>query len=592
MPGLTLHNPPAKVAAQPRAPRKDKEMILQSRKTVSFTSICFFSLSLLFSSSFAALADVTPVKANEQSVATDTFDDLQSKAFYLVVDGKAEEAKKLIAPALKTEKDAAKRRDLTYMLAAAESMDGNYSSAETYLSDLLSSTPQAKTTDEHLDHVLLRKRLGDCYWAERKTKPALSEYSAALLECAALPPNNPVTPALLESITSMYEYSKDFENAERYAKQLLDLTEQTAKSGKLDDLGALFWARLKALTIYRHLGKDKERQQLWKDSSGLFDQLLTLRANLEATNQLPELEQVQKEFEEQYITKYHPKTAGQYLWLATEFKMRTLPLIQWPAANKQKAKSAILCIHGLGLDNRSFTDFGKEMSSRGYSVYALDVRGFGSWQNSQGQEDVSFDECIKDIGSVVNFIKTRETVPVFLLGESMGGAIALRGAAAFGDSFAGVISSVPSAERFQSKTMSLSVAKHILHGGANRPFRVGDMVTEQATKSADLADRWKGDIKAKMDMSPKELIKFAIFMRTTKKECERIKIPAFLVQGMKDRLVKPAGTYELFDAISADDKDMLIIGKSEHLIFELYKPYKLLLDALTTWLDEHTQVKN
>lgn len=92
-------------------------------------------------------------------------------------------------------------------------------------------------------------------------------------------------------------------------------------------------------------------------------------------------------------------------------------------------------------------------------------------------------------------------------------------------------------------------------------------------------------------MSPKELIKFAVFMRTTKKECENIKIPAFLVQGLKDRLVKPNGTYDLFDAIQADDKDMFILGTSEHLIFELYKPYKLLLDALTTWLDEHTIAK-
>jgi alpha-beta hydrolase superfamily lysophospholipase len=477
------------------------------------------------------------------------------------------------------------------MLAATESMCEDFSSAESHLQQLIDSSSKAKTAEEHMDSVLMRKRLGDCYWSERKSKQALSEYSAALVECATLPPGNPVTPSLLEAIAGTYEFMKDYQSAEKYAQQLLQIEQERAKSGQLEDLAALFWARIKALDVYRNLGKETERQQLWKDSSGLFDQLLSMRAKLDAANQLPELEAMQKEFEERYIAQYHPKTPGEYLWLASEFKMRTLPLIQWPAANGARAKCAILCIHGLGLDNRSFTDFGREMATRGYSVYALDVRGFGAWQSSQGQEDVHFQETIKDIGSVTAFIKQRENLPVFLLGESMGGAIALRGAAQYNDTLSGVISSVPSAERFQSRRMSLTVAKHILHGGANKPFRVGDIVTDQATKSVDLRERWSNDVKAKMDMSPKELIKFAVFMRTTKKECENIKIPAFLVQGLKDRLVKPNGTYDLFDAIQADDKDMFILGTSEHLIFELYKPYKLLLDALTTWLDEHTIAK-
>jgi alpha-beta hydrolase superfamily lysophospholipase len=62
------------------------------------------------------------------------------------------------------------------------------------------------------------------------------------------------------------------------------------------------------------------------------------------------------------------------------------------------------------------------------------------------------------------------SAPVFLLGESMGGAIALNTAAQFGQNLRGVIASVPSAERLQAKRMSLTVALHFLNG-PDKPFQ-------------------------------------------------------------------------------------------------------------------------
>lgn len=553
----------------------------------------FFQVLMLtacFTCSLPALAEDSKDSQANAADLTTSFDDRQSKAFVLVMNGKTEDGKKIVEAALKEEKDPSKRMSLIYMLAAVESMGEEHSAAINHLEQVLKSQKPPQNSDEHLQKALLLKRIGDCYWAQRSAKPALNNYLSALAECMFLPKDNPLISGLLESIVGTYVYDKDYDNGETYVKRLLEETNQRAVSGRLEDVAALFWARVQALNIYRHLGKETERQQIWQSSTALLDSLLALRAKWEAANQLPELETIKKDFEERSIAQFRPQTPAEYLWLANEFKFRSLPLIQWPATGP-KARASILCIHGLGLENRSFTSFGKEMASRGYSVYALDVRGFGSWQTAQGQEDVQFSESIKDIGAMLNLIKQRENgVPVFLLGESMGGAIALRAAAEYGDALSGVISSVPSAERFQQRRMTMTVAFHLLQGGKNKPFKVGDIVTDQATKNVDLAERWKADYKAKMDMSPKELIKFAVFMRTTKKECEKIKSPVFVVQGLKDRLVKPHGTFELFDAIEAEDKNLLILGTSEHLIFETFTPSKLLLDALTTWMDEHNVV--
>ncbi len=518
------------------------------------------------------------------------FDETQSNAFMLIMNGKNDEARKLVEDAIAKSKGEAKQADLYYLMAAIEKMSDNTAAAIKDLNIVLKTLPAPKSNEDFVNAALLHKRLGDCYYSERTIPAAISSYTAALADCQHLAKNSSLTAAVLEALTGTYTYDKQYATAETFGKKLLEIRTEKAKSGLLDDIGALFWARIQLLGIYRHEGKEEERKKLAAESTVLLDKLLALRAQIDASDTIPELEKLKTEFEQRYIIEFHPTTPAEYLWLADEFKMRTMPLIQWPAKTA-KAKAAMLCIHGLGLDNRSFTDFAREMANRGISVYALDVRGFGSWQTTQGQEDVQFGEAIKDIGAVLTLIKQRENLPTFLLGESMGGAIALRGAAAFGDLMAGLISSVPSAERFQEKRMGFSVAYHLLQG-KNKPFRVGDMVTAQATSSASLTKKWKADYKAKMDMSPKELIKFAIFMRTTKRECEHIKTtPVFVIQGLKDKLVKPQGTFELFDAVASDDKILFIVSKEEHLIFEGASQSKLILDTLDTWIDQHLPAK-
>ena len=109
-----------------------------------------------------------------------------------------------------------------------------------------------------------------------------------------------------------------------------------------------------------------------------------------------------------------------------------------------KPRVVLLCIHGLGLYSGSYKDFGMIMSRRGIAVYAIDVRGFGSWMKSGGKEEVDFTGCLSDIASAILSIRAAMPgLPFFLLGESMGGAIALRFASEHPEMIDGLISSVP-----------------------------------------------------------------------------------------------------------------------------------------------------
>lgn len=247
----------------------------------------------------------------------------------------------------------------------------------------------------------------------------------------------------------------------------------------------------------------------------------------------------------------------------------------------------LLCIHGMGLENRAFKPFGRVMGTRGVAVYAMDVRGFGSWLSNSGYEDLDYPRVLSDIALIVGVLQERHpNSKIFILGESMGGAIALTAGSEL-SSVAGIVSSVPSAQRFGSGKMAVNVARHFVHG-ATKQFNILDQVAAQATSRPEMREIWALDPKARANMSSADLICFDNFMRSTESYCSKIKLPTFVVQGLQDKLVKPEGTMRLFNAVGCSDKTLLIIGDSEHLIFESDKHPKVLIDGLTTWLFEHS----
>ena len=243
------------------------------------------------------------------------------------------------------------------------------------------------------------------------------------------------------------------------------------------------------------------------------------------------------------------------------------PCLSW-ISTPMKPKCLLLCLHGLGLYSGSYTNFGKHLSRLGISVYAIDVRGFGSWMKNGGHDQVDFDGCLNDVKTTLLAIRAANPgVPMFLLGESMGGAIALRAASMYPDLISGLVSAVPSGDRFKQKKTDLKVAMQFLKG-ANKQFDVGSSIVDQATANPKLRKDWADNPLDRMNLSPKELIQFQKFMNDNHDSAKKITtVPVLMVEGNNDKLVKPEGTWELFNDIECEQKSFLAVP-SEHLIFE------------------------
>jgi acylglycerol lipase len=252
-------------------------------------------------------------------------------------------------------------------------------------------------------------------------------------------------------------------------------------------------------------------------------------------------------------------------------------------------KAVVLCIHGLSLHKGTYDAFGKRLAKDGFAVYATDVRGFGDWQKGNAQAPIDLKRSLEDLAPVLQSLqKTYPNLPIVLLGESMGGAIALHATAAYPDLVSGLVSSVPAGDRYGAADEDLKVGIHAILGGMHKEMNIGTGVVDRATQKEDLREAWSNDPLVRMKLSPKELMDFQNFMDANYASAKLIKDkPVIFIQGMNDKLVRPAGTWKLCDSLATCDRQIVMSKTAEHLIFEEGQFSNEDINFIEKWIGSH-----
>lgn len=88
-------------------------------------------------------------------------------------------------------------------------------------------------------------------------------------------------------------------------------------------------------------------------------------------------------------------------------------------------RAAVVIVHGLGEHSARYRHVAERLVQSGCAVYARDHRGHGKSEGSRAVFD-RFANAVDDIGQVVELARRElRGKPVFMLGHSMGGALAL-----------------------------------------------------------------------------------------------------------------------------------------------------------------------
>lgn len=258
-------------------------------------------------------------------------------------------------------------------------------------------------------------------------------------------------------------------------------------------------------------------------------------------------------------------------------------MLEWKSP--APAKIIVVCIHGLGLCARAYQPLAKELSAVGIDGFAVNVRGFGPDREQPDRAKLNCADTVDDVSKLLAQIhKEHPDYRVFLIGESMGGALAIRIAAENPALVDGVVCSAPAWKLLKMRQTAVKGIFELFLFPGTHPGPAARAMMHQATNDSELRDHWLADPSHKMKLSFKEATSFLRFISKTKTYAKQLTKPVLIIQGLNDNLVSPKAVAKLVRGIPSSNKTFVIDAQGEHLVLEEGKFSPPLVEKLVEWI--------
>ncbi|MDK9702654.1 MAG: lysophospholipase [Sulfuritalea sp.] len=230
-------------------------------------------------------------------------------------------------------------------------------------------------------------------------------------------------------------------------------------------------------------------------------------------------------------------------------------------------KAVVAVVHGIAEHSGRYASLAERANRRGLGVVSVDLRGHGRSPGERSYVE-RFDDYLLDVDALL--ARAQELAAgrrVFLMGHSMGGAIALHWLARRRRRVAGVMLS-------------------------SAALRIGDDVPRLLVRLAPLLSRWLPHLRgtridpATISRDPAAVAAYVAdplvslqappartgaellqVMAANREAVAGLSLPVYLFHGDADRLTDPAGSREIFDRWGGTDRTLRLWPGSRHETF-------------------------
>ncbi len=249
-------------------------------------------------------------------------------------------------------------------------------------------------------------------------------------------------------------------------------------------------------------------------------------------------------------------------------------------------KAGIVLVHGLAEHSGRYVPIVQHLARHGYAVDAFDLRGHGK---SSGVPLYirSFDEYLNDLGVFLDRVRARlPGRPLFLLGHSMGGVIAVLYAIDREPRIRGVVLSAPAVQLSNEGSPLLQKAAAAIARflpklntvKIDRNFISRDPAVVAAYDNDPMIYR-----KGILLKTGSELVRAG---RSIREQPISFSLPVLILQGTGDRITEPEGARRLYDSVASADRTLKLYEGLYHEIMNEPEKDQVLQD-IVEWLDNH-----
>lgn len=229
-----------------------------------------------------------------------------------------------------------------------------------------------------------------------------------------------------------------------------------------------------------------------------------------------------------------------------------MELFHW---EKEPIKGAVVLVHGTGEHHGRYGHVIEMLTDHGYQVWAGDLPGWGRAEGIKGHID-SFSEYLTTVDQWVQTARNQlaAELPLYLLGHSMGGLVAVRYVQVYGGKHLhGLILSSPC---LQLK-MRVPAWKVELAGYLNRiwpTLRIANGITpDMVTRDAAVRAAYQTDPLNYPKASVRWFNELLQAMDLAWQESGQIRLPALILQAGADRLIKPKAVARFARQLGSED---------------------------------------
>lgn len=236
-----------------------------------------------------------------------------------------------------------------------------------------------------------------------------------------------------------------------------------------------------------------------------------------------------------------------------------------------RTRMILISLHGAGEHSGRFADLARVCGPRSIAVHALDLRGFGQSTGPRGHVD-GFDDYLADLDGFIAHIRRQQPGrPVFLLGHSFGGTVAVRYGQTRRPQIQGAILSSPA---FRLRLPVPWMVRAVFHAAARVSpacslnmgtwARIGSCVpVVRPLVREHLADPPKDPLDTRC-LSVRWLSEFLAEGRRALADAARFRLSVLSLCGLNDSLIDPASVHEFYRALDIADKQHVTYLHGRH----------------------------